>query len=59
MFVSGSYDYLGDGFSETKSIKVIKDEVLAAVGQVLDVEEILHGVPDKGVETVTGSFNTS
>ena len=47
--VCGGDDNFTDGLSKSESIKVVEDEVLRAIGEVLNVEEVLHGMPDEGV----------
>ena len=47
--ISGGDDNFTDSFSEPEGVKVVEDKVLRAVGEVLNVEEVLHGMPDESV----------
>jgi len=59
IFVGGGDDNFGDGLSEPKGVEVVKDKVLRAIREVLDVKEILHGMPDESVKMVIGCFDGS
>ena len=59
VLISSGYDHFRDSLSEPKGIEIVKNKVLGAIGEVFDVEEILHGVSDEGVKTITCCLNGS
>jgi hypothetical protein len=38
-------------------VKGFKDEILAAVCEILDVEDVLHRMADEGIEAVASSLS--
>jgi hypothetical protein len=55
----GVYDDVRDYIFKIEMVKVFKNEILATVGEILDVEDILHRMADEGIKAVAGSLGSS